>query len=389
MNKNNYQLAVDEFGYSQNLRRDFHENPELGFQEFRTSEIVAKELEDFGLEVKRNVGKTGVVGLVKGENPGPVLMLRFDMDALPITEANSCEYVSKNVGVMHACGHDSHTAIGITVAKIVSKNREKLKGTIKFLFQPAEEGLGGALAVIEDGALSDPKPDYCLGLHIWNDKEVGWVGVNHGPMMAGADTFEIKVVGKGGHGGMPNFAIDPILCSAQIITAIQSIVSRNVAPLDQAVVSFGSINGGTTFNVIPDSVNLTGTIRTFTSNTRDMVLKRIETISHDVGRALGCEVEFLVNEITPAVINNSEIASKLENIVTSKDYISELESNYQTMGSEDFSFYLNEVPGCFFFVGSANKEKGLSFGHHHPKFDFDEKVLPIAVSLLLDLIDSF
>lgn len=389
MSKNNYQLALDEFEYSQKLRRDFHENPELGFQEFRTSEIVANELEGFGIEVKRNVGKTGVVGLVRGDNPGPVLMLRFDMDALPITEGNSCDYVSKNVGVMHACGHDAHTAIGLTIAKIVSKNLDKLKGTIKFLFQPAEEGLGGALAVIQDGALTAPKPDYCLGLHIWNDKEVGWVGVNHGPMMAGADTFEIKVNGKGGHGGMPNFAIDPILCSAQIITSIQSIVSRNVSPLDQAVVSFGSIKGGTTFNVIPDVVKLAGTIRTFDSGIREMVIKRIETISHDIGSAMGCEVEFLVNEITPAVINNSEIASKLENVVLSKDFITNVISNYQTMGSEDFSLYLNEIPGCFFFVGSANEEKGLSYGHHHPKFDFDEKVLPIAVSIMLDLVDSF
>lgn len=389
MKINNYQKALNEFDYSQKLRRDFHQNPELGFQEFRTSEIVATELEGFGLKVNRNIGKTGVIGLLKGNKPGKVLLLRFDMDALPITEANNCDYVSKNIGVMHACGHDAHTSIGLTIAKILSSKPEEIKGSIKFLFQPAEEGLGGAMAVIDDGALIDPEPDYCLGLHIWNDKEVGWVGLNHGPMMAGADTFEINVIGKGGHGGMPNFAVDPILCSAQIITAVQSIVSRNVSPLDQAVVSFGSVNGGTTFNVIPDAVRMTGTIRTFDAGIRDTIIKRIETISKNVGRGMGCEVEFTLNEITPAVINSPEVATKLENVVQSKEFVTNVVNNYQTMGSEDFSLYLNEIPGCFFFVGSANKEKGLSFGHHHPKFDFDEAVLPVAVAIMLDLIETF
>ena len=387
-NKNNYQLALKEFEFSQSVRRDFHMNPELGFQEFRTSEIVANHLKDFGFDVKTNVGRTGVVGLISGETDGPVILLRFDMDALPIQEENTTNYVSQNKGVMHACGHDAHTAIGLTVAKIISQNKDLLKGTLKFLFQPAEEGLGGADAVIEDGVLENPIPDYCLGLHIWNDKEVGWVGLNNGPMMAGADTFEIKVLGKGGHGGIPNLAVDPIVATAQIVSAIQTIVSRNVSPLDQAVVSFGSINGGSTFNVIPDTVQLQGTIRTFNPNTRTTVIERMKTISSHIAVGMGCEIEFSINEITPAVINSPKIAALVETVLSEKEYVTKIENNFQTMGSEDFSLYLNKVPGCFFFVGSANLEKGLSYSHHHPKFDFDEAVLPVGVASFLDLIET-
>ncbi len=387
-NSKNFQLAQEEFVYSQQLRRDFHKNPELGFQEFRTSEIVANQLTEFGFSVKRNVGQTGVIGIVEGNMPGPILLLRFDMDALPIQEANKTEYVSQNNGVMHACGHDAHTAIGLTIGKIISRNRDKLSGTLKFLFQPAEEGLGGALAVINDDVLQNPKPDYCLGLHIWNDKEVGWVGVNSGAMMAGADTFVLKIIGKGGHGGLPNLAVDPIVAAANIISGVQTIVSRNVSPLEQAVVSFCSINGGSTFNVIPDIVQLTGTIRTFDQKVRETVIDRLKTISSNIAKGMGCDVEFELNEITPAVINSPEIAFILGEVTKEENFVSDFDGHFQTMGSEDFSLYLNEIPGCFFFVGSANYQKGLSFSHHHPKFDFDEAALPVAVSLMLDMVEK-
>ena len=388
MNANhNYNLSVNNFEYSKNIRRDFHKNPELGFQEFRTSEIIATELTKFGYQVKTGIGKTGVIGLITGNLPGPNLLLRFDMDALPIQEGNATDYVSENPGVMHACGHDAHMSIGLTIAKIFSENRKKIRGSLKFIFQPAEEGLGGALAVIEDGVLENPKPDYCLGLHIWNDKEIGWVGVRPGPMMAGADTFMIKVSGKGGHGGLPNLAIDPIVAAAQLISSIQTIVSRNVSPMDQVVISFCSINGGSTFNVIPDSVELTGTVRTFDPQVRLHVLEKIESISKAIGNAFSCEVQVEIKEITPAVINTPDIVSVLEDVVRNEEAIKELDNNFLTMGSEDYSLFLNEIPGCFFFVGSANKEKGLSYGHHHPKFDFDEEVLPIAVSCMLGMID--
>lgn len=379
-------LASENRDYSVAVRRDFHQYPELGFQEFRTSEIVAGELTSFGLEVSRNIGKTGVIGLLKGKNPGKTILLRFDMDALPIQEENSTDYVSKNSGVMHACGHDGHTAIGLTVAKIISQYRDQIYGTVKFIFQPAEEGLGGAQATIDDGVLLNPRPDFCLGLHLWNEKPIGWVGTNPGPMMAGADVFEIIIKGKGGHGGLPNLAIDPIVAAAQIITASQTIVSRNISPFASGVISFCSINGGSTFNVIPAEVRLTGTIRTFDREVRTTIVRRLEEIAVNVGIAMGCSVDFSIKDITPAVINDPIIANHVINIVHDHYPNFTIDGSFQTMGSEDYSLFLQEVPGCFFFVGSANNDKNLVFGHHHPKFDFDEEVLPISVSLMLEML---
>ncbi|HMV98214.1 MAG TPA: amidohydrolase, partial [Anaerolineales bacterium] len=261
------------FSYTQTLRRDFHLHPELGFREIRTSGIVAKELEALGLEVTKGVGKTGVVGLLEGAKPGPTLLLRFDMDALPIHEETGAEYASQNAGVMHACGHDGHTAIGLTVAKLLNQHKDKLAGTVKFCFQPSEEGnngeeVGGAEMMMRDGVLDGPKVDMTLSLHLWNEKPLGWVNVAKGPVMAGAEEFKIKVIGKGGHGAIPDLAVDPVVCAAQIVSASQSIVSRNVGPLETAVISFTVINGGTAFNVIPQEVMMQGTIRTFDPQVR-------------------------------------------------------------------------------------------------------------------------
>jgi amidohydrolase len=389
MTENNlFQLAKENFNYSVSFRRDFHQHPELGFQEIRTSEIIAKELMNLGFVVKKYIGKTGVLGILKGTSVGPTLLLRFDMDALPIRETNTTSYVSKYDGIMHACGHDGHMAIGLTIAKILSLYSDQIKGTVKIIFQPAEEGLGGALATIEDGVLENPRPDYCLGLHVWNEKPIGWFGINSGAMMAGADIFEIIVDGKGGHGGLPHKAIDPIVCAAHIITTIQTIVSRNISPLDNAVVSFGSIKGGSTFNVIPDFVYLSGTIRTFDSQVRMEIIQNLERISKSVAEGMGCTVEFTSNEVTPAVINNSKIATDLQKVFRKVFPSFSIDMNFKTMGSEDFSLFLNEIPGCFYFVGSANPDKNLIYGHHHPKFDFDEEILPIAVASLLGMIEE-
>lgn len=370
--------------YTQNLRRDFHKNPELGLQEIRTSAIVAKELKSFGLEVKTGVGKTGVVAILEGKQPGPVVLLRCDMDALPIQEDTGKEYASVIPGVMHACGHDAHTAIGLTVAKILSAAREDIKGTIKFVFQPGEEGQGGAELMIKDGVLEDPKPDYALALHVWNEKPVGWVGIAPGPMMAGAETFKIQLTGKGGHGAIPNLAIDPVVAAAQIVTAIQSIVSRNVPPMSTAVVSITSISSGTAFNVIPSTAVLLGTIRTFDKDVRAIVLKRFEEIVNNVAAAFNCQAEIISSQITPPVVNDTETALKV--IETLKRSFPEImfDDKCQTMGSEDMAFMLDKIPGCFIFMGSANAEKGLNYSHHHPKFDFDEEVLPRAVNMMLE-----
>ncbi len=386
------QQAEELFPYTQSLRRDFHMYPELGFCEVRTGGIVAKELEALGIEVTKGVGKTGVVGLLEGTKPGPTLLVRFDMDALPIVEETGAEYSSQNNGVMHACGHDGHTAIGLTVAKMLHNRRDQLAGTIKFCFQPAEEGpngedVGGAEMMMRDGVLDAPKVDKTLSLHLWNEKPLGWLGIAGGPVMAGAEIFTIKVTGKGGHGAIPQQTIDPVVASAQIINALQTIVSRNVAPLDTAVVSVTTVNAGTAFNVIPQTAELTGTIRTFDSGVRQRVVERFEQIARGVGEALGCQVDVNVKRMTPALVNDNAIASKVQD--TARRVLSESDldtSGYITMGAEDMAFMQEQVPGCYFFVGSANAERHLNYGHHHPKFDFDEEALIRASALMASAV---
>ncbi|MGE5249665.1 MAG: M20 metallopeptidase family protein, partial [Bacteroidota bacterium] len=310
------QEALRLFDYTQSMRRDFHMHPELGFNEIRTGGIVARELESLGLEVTKGVGRTGVVGLLEGARPGPTLLLRFDMDALPILEQTAAEYASTNPGVMHACGHDGHTAIGLTVARMLNELRHELAGTVKFVFQPSEEstgdeGLGGAEMMIRDGVLSDPKPDYALGLHLWNEQPLGWLGVAAGPVMAGAEQFKVTIQGKGGHGAVPHATRDPMLAAAHVITALQSIVSRNVAPLETAVVSVTSVHGGTAFNVIPQDVTLEGTIRTFDLGVRGRVLERFSDIVDGVAGALGCTTRIELKQLTPAVINDDRVVHRV------------------------------------------------------------------------------
>lgn len=369
------------FPYTQSLRRDFHVHPELGFREIRTSGIVAKELEALGLEVTKGVGKTGVVGLLEGTKPGPTLLLRFDMDALPIHEETGAEYASQNAGVMHACGHDGHTAIGLTVAKILNQHKSELAGTVKFCFQPSEEGnngeeVGGAEMMMRDGVLDGPRVDMTLSLHLWNEKPLGWVNVAKGPVMAGAEEFKIKVIGKGGHGAIPDLAVDPVVCAAQIVSASQSIVSRNVGPLETAVISFTVINGGTAFNVIPKEVTMQGTIRTFDPQVRTKVLQRFDEVVKGVASAMGCQVEMMVKQLTPALINAELVTARVQE--TARNLLPSLNhdnSPYLTMGAEDMAYIQAKVDGCYFFIGSNNQEKQLDYGHHHPKFDFDEQAL--------------
>jgi amidohydrolase len=376
--------------YTQSLRRDFHAHPELGFHEVRTAGIVAKELNALGLEVHTGIAETGAVAILEGTKPGPVILVRADMDALPILEETGASYASQNPGVMHACGHDGHTAILLTVARILNEHRNELSGTVKFIFQPAEEGLGGAEKMIEGGVLENPKVDVALALHVWNEKPVGWIGIPNGPAMAGAEIFKIKVRGKGGHGAVPHLAVDPVLAAAQIVTALQGIVARNVAPLSAAVVSVCTIHGGETFNVIPQQVELTGTIRTFEPEVRLIVLERFERTIHAVADAMGCQAEMQVERLTPATINQPETATQVQAVARRMFPDTDVDSsNYVTMGSEDFAFVLEKVPGCFFFVGSANPEKGLDAGHHHPKFNFDEAILPRAVALMAATVVEF
>ena len=381
------------FPYTQSLRRDFHMHPELGFREKRTSEIIARELTDLGLEVHSGIAETGVVALLKGGKPGPVLLIRADMDALPLQEETNAEYASIVPGVMHACGHDGHSAILLSVAKILRTHQGEMPGVVKFVFQPAEEGLGGAERMLIDGVLKNPVPDFTLALHLWNDKPVGWIGISQGASMAGAEIFKIKIRGKGGHGAAPHLAVDPILASAQIINAMQSITSRNIPPLKSAVVSVCTINGGEAFNIIPQEVLLAGTIRTFDLEVRDKVLERFEVIVYGMAETMGCQAEIELNRLTPAVINNSGITDRIIKIAHTLYPSADVENNnYITMGSEDMAFMMELVPGCFFFIGSANSEKKLDASHHHPLFDFDEEALPQAVAIMtasaMDLLNN-
>ncbi len=390
--------ATSLFEYTQTLRRDFHIHPELGFREFRTSGIVAKELEALGLEVTKGIGKTGVVGLLEGNQPGPTLLLRFDMDALPITEETGAEYASQNQGVMHACGHDGHTAIGLTVARMLHAHREELAGTIKFCFQPSEEGtygeeIGGAEMMMRDGVLDSPQVDRSLSLHLWNEKPLGWLGIAGGPVMAGAEIFTVRITGKGGHGAIPQQTIDPVVAAAQIVSSLQTIVSRNVAPLETAVVSVTTVQAGTAFNVIPQTAELTGTIRTFDPAVRQKVVQRFEQIARGVGEALGCQVDVKVKRMTPALINDEAISSTVQS--TAQRVLSESDldtAGYLTMGAEDMAFMQEKVPGCYFFVGSNDRGRHLDYGHHHPKFDFNEEALIRASALMaaaaMDVLNS-
>jgi amidohydrolase len=382
--------AKFHFPYTQSLRRDFHMHPELGFKEIRTGGIVAKELESLNIEVTKGVGKTGVVGLLEGAKPGPTLLLRFDMDALPITEDTGAEYASQNSGTMHACGHDGHTAIGLTVAKILNAHKNELAGAVKFCFQPSEEGnngeeIGGAEMMMKDGVLENPKVDMTLSMHLWNEKPLGWVHVAKGPVMAGAEEFKVKIIGRGGHGAIPEAAVDPIVCAAQIVSAAQTIISRNVSPTETAVVSFTVINGGTAFNVIPQEVMMEGTIRTFEPSVREKVVKRFEELITGVACAMGCQAEVYVKRLTPALINAQDITGIVQETARrtlgAPQFMHD-NAPYLTMGAEDMAYMQEKVKGCYFFIGSNNTEKHLDYGHHHPKFDFDEQALINGAALM-------
>ncbi len=368
--------------FTVSMRRDFHRHPELGFEEIRTAGIVADTLRELGLEVTTGVGKTGVVGLLEGAKKSPVILLRFDMDALPIQEENDIDFISTVPGKMHACGHDNHIAVGLTVAKILAGMREPLQGTVKFVFQPAEEGDGGAELMVKEGVLTNPKPDAALAMHVWNEKPVGWYGLKSGPLMSGAHTFYVRVTGKGGHGAIPHLSIDPIVAASQMVTALQTIVSRNVNPLDSAVVTIGALHSGTVFNVIPQDAVFEGTIRTFKASVFDLVEKRFREIVEGIAQSMGCETEIKIVRATHPVDNDPMLADLMARVVHDIQPGADVDQGYQTMGSEDFSYLTQDIPGCYMLVGSSNAEKGLDFGHHHPQFNVDEDCLPYAVAVM-------
>lgn len=363
-------------------RRDFHMHPELAFEEVRTAGIVAQELGALGLEVQAGVGRTGVVAILEGDQDGPTVLVRADMDALPILEENQNDYVSQTPGIMHACGHDGHTTIALGVAKLLSQHRDKIAGRIKFVFQPAEEIVGGARAMIADGVLTDPRPDVTLGLHLWNSMPLGKLGVADGPVMAGSSVFTLKITGKGGHAASPHQGVDPVVCASQIVMAFQSIVSRNQDPLDSAVISVTWFHAGTAFNVIPQDVELRGTMRFFKLEVRDLVDRRMDEISTGIAQAMGCSADLKIEHNVLPVINNPETTGRVRNLF--RQYVGDagLSTDERTMGAEDVGLFMDDIPGTYFFLGAAVPNQEAYYGHHHPKFDFDENALPLGVALL-------
>ncbi len=368
-------------------RRDFHRHPELGFQEVRTAGIVAAHLQELGLEVSTGVGKTGVIAMVEPDDlpdDSETVLLRFDMDALPIHEETGLPFASENAGVMHACGHDGHTAIGMGVAQLLTRHRNELPGRVKLVFQPAEEGLGGAMAMISDGALEEPQPAAAYGLHLWSRLPYNQVVVQPGPLWAAADMFTLKVHGKGGHGATPHDTIDATLVASQLVVALQTIVSRNANPSDTAVVTVGAFHSGNAGNVISERAVLEGTIRSFEPEVRSLLLERIDEVCTGICRAFGARYEFELHSCVPATINSEAGAGVMEGIaneVVGEENVAQIAP---MMVGEDMAEFLNRAPGCFVLVGAANPEKGFYSPHHSPTFDFEESVMPTGVSLLAE-----
>lgn len=363
-----------------NWRRDFHRHPEVAFQEERTSAVLKSFLESLGLPVRRVAG-TGVVGVLEGNPGGKTVALRADMDALPLKEEGDKDYLSLNEGAAHACGHDGHMAILMGTAKLLQARKDKFSGRVVFLFQPAEERPpGGAKKMIEEGALDGVEAVF--GLHLWQPLPTGLVGIVKGAMMANSDEFSIVVRGRGGHGSMPHTAVDPILAASHLVVNIQSVVSRNVDPLKPCVVSFGTFRGGTVFNIIPSEVSLTGTVRSFDPAVQSLAEKRLREIAEETAKTFGasCTVEY--RKGFPALMNNPEMVDFVSAVA--RQVLSEgcLKPFDPIMGGEDFAYYLQKVPGAFFFLGAGD---GQEFPHHHPAFDFDEKVLPQAVLLMSNI----
>ena len=365
-------------------RRDLHEHPELGFEEHRTSAMVAQRLRGLGFEVHTGIGRTGVVGVLRGTRPGQTIMLRADMDALPIEEENPIAYLSREPGRMHACGHDGHVAMLLGAARIVMDRRDEVGGTVCFLFQPAEEGKGGARAMVEDGVLERFGIERAYGLHLASTHPSGQVGFREGAFYASSDSIEITIEGKGGHGAAPHLSIDPIYVAAQFVVAVQQIVSRVIDPIEPAVVTIGAINAGTTHNVIPSRVRLLGTVRAFDAGVREKMAERIERVLRGVCESSGATYTFDYLWRYPVTSNDVEqtrYARALAERVAGAEQVADVP---RLMGAEDFSFFAERVPACFFTIGS-NGGPESAFPHHHARFNIDESALETGVRMMTAL----
>jgi len=367
-------------------RRHLHRHPELSFREEQTAAWIADKLESWGYEVKRGIAGTGVVAELSGGRPGRTIALRADIDALPIQDEKTCEYASTVPGVMHACGHDGHTAELLAVARCYSLHRDETAGVRRFLFQPAEEVLpGGAPGMIEAGALAGV--DAVFGVHLWSPFPYGTVATRPGPLMASPDEFEIELVGRGGHAGLPHQSADALVAGAHLVLSLQTIVSRSVDPLEAAVVTVGQLQAGTANNVIAERCRLSGTVRSFNAEARALVRERLERIAAHVGAMHGTEASFRYVEGYPPVVNDERETERFFRVAAALLPADAVRRCERIMAGEDFSYYLREKPGCFFFVG-AGREDGSSAPHHHPLFDIDERAMLTAARLLVGVADD-
>jgi amidohydrolase len=339
--------------------------------------------------VKTGVAGTGVVGLLRGAAPGKTVLLRADMDALPLPEENDVAYRSTVTGAMHACGHDGHVAMLLGAARVLAGERDRLRGNVKLCFQPAEEGPGGAEPMIREGVLREPEVDAAFGLHLWNSLDAGQLGVGAGPKMAAADEFTLTIEGSGGHGAYPHQTVDPILVAAQVVTALQAIVSRAVSPLQAAVVTVGSIQAGFAPNIIPRTARLTGTLRSYREDVRQLLARRVKEVAEGVAQAFAAQVRFEYRQGYPPTVNDAAMAAFAAEQAASVFGAANVIDPEPSMGGEDMSYYLREVPGAFLFLGSRNPDRGLDAPHHSPRFDFDEAVLPAGAETLARLARSY
>ena len=360
-------------------RRYLHARPETGFEEIDTSAYIANRLRAAGLEVHHGLGKTGMVATLKGGKPGRTLAIRADIDGLPIDELTGLDFASTN-GRMHACGHDGHITMALTAAEILAENADQISGNVSFIFQPAEEIVSGALAMIDDGAMEIANADVVIGTHLWNQMPTGYVGVNQATVFAAADLFKITVRGHGGHGAMPHLTVDPVVAAANIINACQTVVAREISPQAMGVVTFGSVQGGSAGNVIADEIEILGTIRAYTPENYRVISESVPRIVSNVANALRCEAAYTRLSGSPAVINNSQVANWVTGLAMQtigEDSVGEYEP---ISVGDDMAEFMNRVPGTYFILG-ASKEG--TEGHHNAKFDFDEACLPIGTEIFV------
>jgi amidohydrolase len=373
------------------LRRAFHQRPELSYEEHETAAEIASALRAAGWEVREGVGGTGVVGLLRGtakrrgngENAGRTLLARADIDALPVQEESDHPWRSRRDGVMHACGHDGHIAIALSLAELLATRRAAFHGTVKLTFQPAEERIGGALAMLADGVMHDPEVDATLGLHLWTPVEVGQVSVAAGPVFSSADELILRVRGRGGHGAMPHLAVDPVVVAAQIVVALQTLVAREVSPFHPAVVTFGSIHGGGAFNVIADEVELHGTLRAYDPADRELLRRRVGEVARGVAEALRAEAEYEIRGGCPACVNDPAMVELVRAAAAATVGEERVPGGDQRQAaSDDMAYFLEAAPGCYFFVGAGDPARGIVAPHHSPRFDIAEASLAIGLETL-------